>query len=192
MRTLLIPVILMASLPAAAQSVGTASRTVSLAPEEVVVEIVLATPATIVLDQAVALMAPLGVAARDLRSVGSLRETPDQIGWQFGITRPYRTLDDTLKRLDQLRRQLLEKGVHVTYQFFLRASPETFDTTRRKVISELLSEARRNAGNSGKLRTVIVEPTPETVDAGRPAMLFGQASGALQYNFKVIAFFESD
>lgn len=179
MRTLLIPVILMASLPASSQSVGTASHTVSLAPEEVVVEMVLATPSTIVLDQAVALMAPLGVVPKDLRSVGSRRETPDQIGWQFGMTRPYRTLDDTLKRLDQLRRQLLEKGFHVTCQFFLRASPETFDTTRRKVIAGLLSEARRNAGDSGKLRAVIVEPTPETVDAARPAMLFGQSSSAL-------------
>jgi len=56
----------------------------------------------------------------------------------------------------------------------------------------LLSEARRNAGDSGKLRAVIVEPPPETVDAARPAMLFGQSSSALQYSFKVTAFFESD
>lgn len=177
---------------ASAQTVGTAYRAVTLAPEEIFVEMVLATPSGTLFEQAVALMAPLGIAPQDLKSVGTLRETPDRVGWQFCLIRPYNTLDDTLKRLEQTRRQLAENAIPLTYQFFLRASPKTIDATRRKVLSELMVEARRSAKSSGKLRSVVMEPTPETVDAGRPSMLFGQASGAMQYNFSVIAVFEDE
>jgi hypothetical protein len=188
----LFPAILLAIQPALAQSVGTAYRSVTLAPEEIFVEMVLATPTGLLLEQAVALMAPLGLAPKDLKSVGTLREATAQLGWQFCLVRPFATLDDTLKRLEQTRRQLREDGIPLSYQFFLRASPKTIDTARQKVLSELVVEARRNAKSSGKLRSVTIEPTPETVDAGRPSMLFGQASGALQYNFSVVAIFEDE
>jgi hypothetical protein len=62
----------------------------------------------------------------------------------------------------------------------------------RKVLGELLAEAKHSSGGGGKLRSVIVEPTPETVESGRAPLLFGQASAPLQYNFSVIAFFEDE
>jgi hypothetical protein len=188
--TLILPLALAAVAPA--QTVGTAYRTVTLAPEEISVEMVLATPSSILFEQAVALLAPLNITPQNLKSVGTLRESTDQVGWQFSLIRPYNVLDDTLKRLEQTRRKLREDQIGLTYQFFLRAAPKTIDATRRKVLSELVAEARRSAGSSGKLRSVTLEPTPETVDAGRPSMLFGQASGALQYNFSVIAVFENE
>ena len=175
---------------AAAQAVGTAYRTVTLAPEEVFVEMVLSTRPGTLFEQAIALLAPLNITAQDLKSVGTQRDATDRLGWQFCLVRPYHVLDDTLKRLERTRRDLLESGIGLNYQFFLRASPKTIDTTRRKVLSELMGEASGNAKSAGKLRSVTIEPTPETLDAGRPSMLFGQASGALQYNFSVIAVFE--
>lgn len=177
---------------ATAQSVGTAYRTVTLAPEEIFVDMVLSTPAGLLLEQAAALMAPLNLTAAELKSVGMQRDSADRLGWQFCMVRPYITLDDTLRRIEHTRRQLGEMGHQLTYQFFLRASPKTIDATRRKVLGELLSEARRSSKSSGKLRSVFLEPTPETVDIARPALLAGQPSGALQYNFSVVAIFEDE
>jgi len=80
----------------------------------------------------------------------------------------------------------------MSYEFFLRPAPKTFEATRRKVLAELLGEAKRSAGSSGKVRSVMIEPRPETVDAGRAAAMFGRASGALQYHFSVVAVFEDE
>jgi hypothetical protein len=185
-------ILLFAAGLAPAQRVGTAFRTVTLAPEEISVEMVLATPPDTLLEQALSVLTPLGVTAKDLKTVGTMQGVNDRIGWQFSIARPYYLLDDTLKRLDRSRRELPEPGLSLSYQFFLRASPKTIDTMRRRVLGELLSEAKRSSGGGGKLRSVIVEPTPETVESGRAPLLFGQASAPLQYNFSVIAFFEDE
>ncbi|MDX1982491.1 MAG: hypothetical protein SFV51_19610, partial [Bryobacteraceae bacterium] len=144
------------------------------------------------LEQALPVLAPLGITAQHLKGVGTLGDSNDRIGWQFSLVHPYYLLDDTLRRVDRARRQLSEPGLSLSYQFFLRPSPKTLDATRRKILGELLTEARRSAKSSGKLRSVIVEPTPETVEAGRSPLVFGQASGPLQYNFSVIAFFEDE
>jgi hypothetical protein len=175
-----------------AQTVGTAYRSVTLPPEEIFVELVVATPPGTLVEQATGSLAPLGLGEQDLKTVGMLKDNPDRLGWQYCMVRPYITLEDTLKRVEETRRRLREFGYTLTYQFFLRASPKTIDATRRKVLGELMAEARRSVRASGKVRSVMFEPTPETVDIGRSASLFGQASGALQYQFGIVVVFEDE
>lgn len=177
---------------AQAQSVGTASRTVSLTPEEISVELVLTTPTDTLVDQAVAMLAPLRVAASDLKSVGTLQDGSDRLGWQFSFVRPFTALNDQVKQLEHARRQLRDKEASMTYQFFLRPSPKTVDALKRRVLGELVAEARRSAGGGGKIRSVTIDPMPELVDAGRSPMLFGQPSGLLQFQFSVIVVLEND
>jgi len=184
--------LIMAASALTAQTVGTAFRTVSLTPDEIVVEMLVATPTDTMVEQATALLSPLRITPQDLKSVGTLRDSPDRLGWQYSFVRPYSALYDVVKQLEQTRRQLRDKEHPLSYQFFFRASPRTLDATKRRVLAELLAEARKNAGSGSKLRSVTIEPTPETIDAGRPALLFGQPSGALQYTFSVIAVFENE
>jgi hypothetical protein len=176
--------------PAHAQGVGTASRTVSLAPEEIVVEIVLTTPVDTLVDQAVASLAPLRVTSADLKSVGTLQDGTDRLGWQFTIVRPFTALNDQVKQLDHARRQL--RGSSMSYQFFLRPSPKTADAMKRRVLGELVAEAKRNSGGNGKIRSVTIDPMPELIDAGRSSLLFGQPSGLLQFQFSVIVVVDNE
>ncbi|MBL8209061.1 MAG: hypothetical protein JNK87_00030 [Bryobacterales bacterium] len=174
-----------------AESVGTASRTVTLPPEEIVVELVISTHNEIQPEQAVALLSALQVSAADLKTVGTLRDDIDKLGWQFTFVRPYSSMRVLVKQLEQVRGQLREAGTPMSYQFFLRPSPRTLETTRRKVLSELVNEARQSAGaGSSKIRSFSFEPRPETLDSGRTNLLFGQHTGALQYQFTVTAVFE--
>lgn len=177
---------------AQAQGVGTASRTVSLPPEEIVVEMVLTTPVDTLVDQAVALLAPLRITAAELKSVGTLQDGTDRLGWQFSFVRPFVALNDQVKQLDHARRQLRDKEASMNYQFFLRPAPKTVDAMKRRVLSELVAEAKRNGGGGGKIRSVTVDPMPELIDAGRSSMLFGQPSGLLQYQFSVIVVLDND
>ena len=160
-----------AALPASAQTVGTSYRTISLNPEEVFVEMVISTQNDTLLEEAVSHLAALKIGPQDLRSVGTLKDDPLRLGWQFSYVRPYSELAVTVKQLEALRRQLRDKNVPLQYQFFLRPSPRTLDAARRKVLAEMVAEASRQAGGGGKLRSVTIEPAPEHIDSGRPALL---------------------
>jgi hypothetical protein len=107
--------------------------------------------------------------------------------------RPYAELTVAVRQLDTLRRQLGEKSIPLRYQFFLRPASRTLAAAKRKVLTEMVAEARRNAGSgAGKIRSVSIEPQPEHIDSGRNSSLFGQPNGALQYNFAVIVVFDQD
>lgn len=173
-----------------AQTVGTAFRTLNLEPEEIVVEVMLSTPMDTLPEEAASMLAGVRITPRDLKSVGMLHDSPDRLGWQYCYTRPFLEFRNTMSELDRVRRQVREKGASMTFQFYFRASPKTVAAAKRKVLSEMLAEARASAGAQGKLRSVSIDPTPETLDMQRPAVVAGQASGTLQYNFSVVVVFE--
>lgn len=185
-----LPCLLLAAGSLLGETVGTASRTLNLNPEEIVVQLLIETPTGTTLEQSVGALGPLGMTQQNLESVGTLRDAPDRLGWQYSFIRPFPSLYDLLKQIDYTRRQLRETGIPLTYQFFLRPTPKTVDAAKRRVLSELIEEARRSASASGKLRSVSIEPTPSAIDHGRDKLLFGQSSGLLQYNLSVVAIFE--
>lgn len=175
---------------AVGETVGTASRTLTLSPEEIVVELLIETPAEMTPEQSAAALLPLRITQQNLESVGTLRASPDRLAWQYSFISPYSSLFLVLRQLDYTRRQLQQAGIPMTFQFFFRPAPKTLDTAKSRVLSELIVEARQNAKASGKLRSVTIEPSPQTIDSGRPAGLFGQSSGLLQYQLNVVAVFD--
>ncbi|MBM3794802.1 MAG: hypothetical protein FJW31_12195 [Acidobacteria bacterium] len=176
-----------------AQSVGTSVRTLTLAPEEMFVEMVISKPNDMQLEEAVSHLAALKIGQQDLHTVGTLKEDVGRLGWEFSYIRPYTELPVEVRQLEALRRQLREKGIPLQSQFFLRPAARTLAAAKRKVLIEMLAEARHNAGSSaGKIRSVSIEPQPEHIDSGRNNSLFGQQNGALQYNFAVIVVFDQD
>ena len=89
------------------------------------------------------------------------------------------------------RSSLREAATPISFQFLRHPAARTLETTRRGVLSELVNEARQSAGaGSSKIRSFTFEPRPETLDSGRTNLLFGQHTGALQYQFTVTAVFE--
>lgn len=130
-----------------AESVGSASLTAT--PEEIVAELVIQTPADMTPEQAAALLAPLRIYEPVLESVGTLRDAPGGIAWQYTFIRPCSALYEVLRSVDYRRRQLQREGIPVMYQFFFRPSPKSVDAAKSRVLSELVREARRNAGLPG-------------------------------------------
>ena len=175
-----------------AQTVGTASRTVSLKADEIVFELAVKTPWDMPVEQTVALLTPLRITQQDLKSVGTLRGPADILGWQFSFTRPYTALHDLLKQFGAASRQVAEGGYALTYQFYFRAAPKTLDAAKQRALTSLIREARSNASASGKVRSVAIEPTPVNTNLERPAGLFGQPLGLLQYQWSVTVVFEED
>ncbi len=176
-----------------AQSVGTASRAVSLPPDEIVVELVVVTAPDLTPDQVASHLAALSVDLNDLKTVGTLRDEPERLAWEFAFIRPYTQLNTTIKQLEFARAELRDRpGIAVRYQFFLRASPRSVAAMKQKVLTGLIADARRASGSNGKLRSVVFEPAAENIDSARSARVFGQASGALRFEFTVTAVFEND
>ena len=101
-------------------------------------------------------------------------------------------LPSTPKQIAYARRQLNESGSPMTYQFFFRPAPKTLDAAKGRALSELVAEARSNAKASGKIRSVVIEPTPQTINSGRAASMFGQPSGLLQYELSVVVVFDAE
>lgn len=188
---IVVPLLLLTASTSFAQ-VGTASRTVTLTPEEIVIDLVVSTATDLLPEQVAAHLSSLRIAQQDLKSVGTLRDDPDKLGWQYSIVRPFSAMQDTVRQLEYARRQLREKEVPMSYQFFLRASAKSIDAMKRRVLSELVAEAKRNAGGSGKLRSVTIDPTPDIIESGRPALLFGQPTGLLQFTFQVIVVLDNE
>ena len=186
--------LLLPSMGVWAQTVGTASRTLSFTPDEIVLELVIETPTETPLEEVLGWLAPLRVTQQDLKTVGTLRDSPNRLGWQLSFVRPHNTLTNVLKQIENTRRQLLEAGVPLTYQFFFRAAPKMVDGVKRRALSEMIAEARvnANASSSAKLRHISIEPTAENIDAERPGRLFGLPSGLLQYQLSVVAVFEEE
>lgn len=172
------------------ETVGTASRTLSLNPEEIVIELLVDTPADTTVDQAVAGLASLRVTQVNLESVGTVREAPDRLAWQYVLLRPYTSLFDVLKEISFARRQLREAGFAMTYQFFFRPALKTVDAAKRRVLTELIREARQNAKATGKVRSVMIEPSPQTLNSWRAAPMFGRSSGSLQLELNLVAVFD--
>ena len=153
-----------------AESVGTASRTLTLTPEEIVVEVLIETPADMTPEQSAAALLPLRITQQNLESVGSRRDAPGRLTWQYSFVTPYLSLDLTLRQIDYTQRQLRRQGIPMTYQFFFRPAAATMDAAKSRVLSELIAEARQNAKATGKLLSVTIEPTPQTINSMRSGL----------------------
>jgi len=192
MRLSLALFITLAPLTQAAEVVGTASRTVTLSPDEVVIQLVIETPTDTTIEQSLAAVASLGLTQKNLESVGMLRDANNRLAWQYSYIRPYSALYDALRQIDYTRRELTRTNIPLSYQFYFRPALKSVDAARQRVLSELITEARRNSSARGELRSVIMEPSPQTINAGRLPPVFGQASGLLQYEWSVVAVFDAE
>jgi hypothetical protein len=85
----------------------TSTRTISLTPDQAVVNIYLSGPVGGGLEAAVAALQGSGVTAADLASIGTSPNGDDQsVQWVFNRTVSFSQLGTTLAALDSLRRRM--------------------------------------------------------------------------------------
>lgn len=172
------------------ESIGAASRTLTLVPEEIVVKVLITTVTELTPEQAALALEPLGISQTNLENVGSRLDQPGRLSWQYTFVAPYSSLFLTLRQLDYTWRQAQKMGIPMSYDFFFRPAPKTLDAAKSQALTELIREARTNANATGKLVSVTIEPTPQTINSTRPTGSAGESSGAMTYQLNVVAVFE--
>src|SRR5690349_3799435 len=92
----------------------TASRNVTVTPDQVVFQISLTTPAVSTLDDALALLSGSGVGAADLMGVSAI----DTVNWLFTLSAPFSRMRETVTTLAAVRDRINSaKGSNVSMNF---------------------------------------------------------------------------
>jgi len=132
---------------------ASASRTVSLTPDEAVFAVAVTTGVGASVEQVVALLQETGVTARDLLAIGSAPEyygpsgpTPaSRVTHQFGFVVPYSRMKETADKLDAARKNAAANDGELQYSLTVSASEKAFEEARQRLLPELVAEARKSA-----------------------------------------------
>jgi hypothetical protein len=138
---------------------ASASRTITLAADEAVFEIVVDAGFGTSMEAVLRALEPAGVLEQHmvgLTSSGSgfvgpvtgqppVPEPQSAISWQFLLTRPAAQMPETLDRLEELRRRRPGGILQVSFNGYLNASGQAVERARQSLLPGLLSEARRRA-----------------------------------------------
>jgi hypothetical protein len=131
---------------------ATAFRFVDFEPDEVTFAIAVTAEPDSSLDAVLAAVKELGLQARNLSAImpQQFGPPPEQtrLTYQFNLTAPFGQLQAVQERIATARRRLVAEGsrVQVASSGFGISSSETArQETRRRLLPELLGEARRNA-----------------------------------------------
>ncbi len=141
------------------------ARTITLAPDEVVLGVSVTAPTTVTQEQVLQTLDGTGVTAGDLVGIGS---APDynytgqpasvRLVHQYGFTVPYSKMKETTDKLDVIRSAAAANNQDVTYGLFVNASQSAVDAARQRAIPELIAEARKRAEYLGGLANLRIGP----------------------------------
>lgn len=133
-----------------------ASRSLSIAPDEAAVSIQAVAELSRTQDEVVAALAGVGVKSEHLTGLrtadpeydyqtGRPKEGAPRLQYQFGITIPLATWNDVLARLDVMAKTPPEALESVRFTATISVSAKAAEQARLAVLPEVIAEARRNA-----------------------------------------------
>ena len=147
-----------------------ASRTTTVAPDQIVFAVTLTTPLSVGIDQAVAAVSSLGFTAADLNGTGLAYDdsrSPQGVQWNFTLAVPFAKMKSTVTAVSSLQGAIAQKrnGQSLTFSVVgSRVSPEA-QATRPCSMADLVSDARTRAQSLASAAGVSVGPILEVTPA---------------------------
>jgi hypothetical protein len=151
------------------------SRQLAIAPSEAQFLINIAADQSTTLEQIVTAVQPLGLTAQDLTSVNAFPYSgpfpytgppdPSKVNYIFRMTAPANRLKETLDRITRTRRDL-DAGMELQHQMMgLGPTAAEVEATRRRLLPELLAEARKRAEEVAAAGSVKVGALQGVIDS---------------------------
>jgi hypothetical protein len=181
MRTRFIPIALLAVLPAFGQMAShtisiTATRSIYLQPDQVVVGLSVISATTATLDQVTRVLSTLGITVANLNGIGT-NSNPPTLQWNFTLAAPLSSLTATLASVGKLQQTIAQNNSGLTLTFTVNGT-QASDQLRQSqscpnadLVADATSQARKLATaagmNLGPLLSVSDTPAPGLVAGGR-------------------------
>jgi uncharacterized protein YggE len=131
---------------------ASASRTVTLAPDEASISVLVSTGLGVTRQQVADALQTAGFSGAVLVAVaasqpdyGYPQQEATQVAYQFAITLPTADLKDINQKLEAFRAGKPESILAVRYQSILRSSDAAVEDARQRLIAPLLADARKRA-----------------------------------------------
>jgi uncharacterized protein YggE len=128
----------------------TATRAVSVQPDQSVFALYVNSPVNTSLGEVVSAIQGAGVGASDLLGVYTQttyvqNQPQDSLQWAFTLAAPFAKISTTVSTLTQLQQSIAEKGLTLTYALQgIRVSPQLLES-QQCTPSDLLADARAQA-----------------------------------------------
>jgi uncharacterized protein YggE len=131
----------------------TASRNLTLNPDEVTFYVSLTTELGTTLEEAVASMQDTGITAKQLLGITSTPEyygPPPQtrtarVAYQFFVTHPYGRLKEVADKLETARKAVVANNGDLQFTLYVSASEKAIEDNRQQLLPQLIAEARKKA-----------------------------------------------
>ena len=168
----------------------TVSRQLPTAPSEAQFLVNVAADATKTLEQVVAVVQPLGISANDLTSVTSYPyggpfpmtgpPDPSKVNYLFRLATPAAKIKDTTDRIARIRRDL-DTGFDLQQQMIgITPASADLEQARRRVLPELLAEARKRADELAGAASVKIGSVQGMLDTSTPPAAYAPYYGPTQ------------
>lgn len=143
--------------PADQAVTASASRTITIAPDEAVYQIAVSAGFGTSLEVLLNMLRPVGVREEHLVGLSASSSSiiavgPELLGprepvinWQFLLTTPAAAFRETVDRLEAVRSRRPEGVLSLDFSASLAASGRSVEQARQPVLAELIAEARRKA-----------------------------------------------
>lgn len=128
-----------------------ASKTITLWPDNAVFVVDVTSAAGTTVDQAVAWLSGTGITATNLVGAGSTQDylsslTPVmRMQHEFQMTVPYPKISDMTEKLRTATRSVTAAGGNLAYGLTLTASDDALQLARQRVLPDLITEVKRRA-----------------------------------------------
>lgn len=147
---------------------ASASRSITLPPENAVFTVDLTTDPGTTVEQAAALLKDTGITAANLVRVNGALPSGGplvmRVGYEFQATAPYAKVKDMLGKLENARNTLAGRST-LDYSMSLTASEQAYQAARQRIMPELIAEVRQRAeflANAGGLTLGLLESLSES------------------------------
>lgn len=184
MRTRWLPILLLAAAPVFGQLPSntvtvTATRTLALQPDQVLLSLSVTAPPTGTLDQIAGALAGVGITATDLNGVGTNID-PVAFQWNFALEVPIANLTATLESLNQLEQSIGQNNSGLALTFIVAGMQVSQQLRQSQTCSnaDLVSDAAAQAQKLAAAAGMTLGPIQELSNAPSTQPVFAEITGA--------------
>lgn len=157
----------------------TATRTLTLQPDQVLLSLAVTAPPTVGLEQIVGALAGVGVTVSNLNGVGTNTD-PVAFQWNFALTAPIANLTTTLASLTQLEQSIVQNNLGLALTFNVEGMQVSQQLRQSQTCSNanLVSDARAQGQKLAAAVGMTLGPIQELSNAPSTQPVFAEITGA--------------
>jgi uncharacterized protein YggE len=170
----------------------TASRTITLNPDEVTFGVTVITEFGTSMEEVLAVVQDVGITSKHLMAISSTEQYygPEpfdrraRLLHSFNVTHPYSKLKEISGKLEAARKTLIAESGDLAWSLYVSASDKAVQDMRRQLLPQLLAEAKSNAEFMANAAGLTLGTLVSLAESSYP-------SGAVPYYYSGAGFYGS-